>query len=126
LADYCYFEMFYECTALVNAPELPATSLAPYCYNQMFYKCTSLIDAPALMATNLAERCYELMFWKCYSLQKVEVGFTDWQYSPNKPTVNWLLEVSNSGTFICPAGLPKTYGADNIPTGWTVQAASSQ
>ena len=32
LTDHCYFSMFYNCTSLTSAPELPATTLANYCY----------------------------------------------------------------------------------------------
>lgn len=64
----CYLNMFYECTSLVNAPELPATTLAPNCYSQMFIRCSSLVNAPALPATELAERCYHYMFKDCTSL----------------------------------------------------------
>jgi hypothetical protein len=53
--------MFYNCSSLVNAPALPATTLASNCYNQMFYGCTSLVNAPALPATTLSEKCYKGM-----------------------------------------------------------------
>ena len=36
--------MFYGCTSLTTAPELPATSLADNCYYHMFYGCSSLAD----------------------------------------------------------------------------------
>lgn len=32
MIDYCYANMFYNCTSLTTAPELPATTLADYCY----------------------------------------------------------------------------------------------
>ena len=67
LKNYCYMNMFYGCTSLVNAPALPATTLAEYCYSSMFYNC-KLVNAPALPAMNLATNCYESMFWKCASL----------------------------------------------------------
>ena len=66
--NYCYNQMFYYCTSLTQAPELPATTLANYCYNQMFYNCTSLTQAPKLPATTLADWCYSCMFWDCTSL----------------------------------------------------------
>ena len=55
--------MFYGCTSLINAPELPATNLAKYCYQSMFNGCTSLIEAPSkLPAITLTEYCYSSMF----------------------------------------------------------------
>ena len=68
MADYCYENMFSSCTALTQAPDLPATTLATYCYDSMFYGCTGLTQAPDLLATTLAEDCYSGMFQGCTSL----------------------------------------------------------
>jgi hypothetical protein len=56
--DYCYSNMFYGCTSLTQAPELPATTLARYCYYFMFRDCTSLTEAPELPAITLTSYCY--------------------------------------------------------------------
>lgn len=66
--DYCYLSMFYNCTSLVSAPELPATTLTYECYAAMFWGCTSLVSAPELPATTLAVSCYRSMFRNCTSL----------------------------------------------------------
>ena len=68
LAPYCYNSMFQGCTALTQAPALPATTLAEACYSHMFHDCTSLTQAPNLPATTLANNCYENMFYGCTSL----------------------------------------------------------
>ena len=68
LTNSCYYYMFYGCTALTQAPELPATTLADKCYYYMFRGCTALTQAPALPATTLAEHCYRGMFQDCTSL----------------------------------------------------------
>ena len=65
---YACRSMFYGCTALTQAPELPATTLVDGCYSYMFYGCTSLVQAPALPATTLAKYCYSIMFEGCTSL----------------------------------------------------------
>ena len=65
---YCYSNMFYNCTNLAQAPELPATTLAHYCYYHMFDGCTGLTTAPALPATTLAVACYSSMFKGCTGL----------------------------------------------------------
>lgn len=62
-ANSCYVSMFYNCTRLTKAPELPATTLADKCYTFMFGYCTSLTTAPELPATTLADKCYENMFY---------------------------------------------------------------
>ena len=68
LADNCYQYMFNGCTSLTSAPELPATKLAGSCYNSMFSGCTSLTAAPELPATTLADNCYLNMFLGCTGL----------------------------------------------------------
>ena len=68
LANYCYFQMFYNCCQLTKAPKLPATILADWCYSYMFYNCSSLTTAPSLPATTLTSNCYQYMFWGCSSL----------------------------------------------------------
>ena len=68
LASRCYYYMFYGCTSLKTAPELPATTLANWCYQSMFYGCTSLKTAPELPATILGEGCYDYMFNGCTNL----------------------------------------------------------
>lgn len=68
LTNYCYAYMFQGCTSLTAAPQLPATTLADGCYHSMFGYCTSLTDAPELPATGLADGCYQSMFYNCPSL----------------------------------------------------------
>lgn len=69
MAQYCYSSMFYGCTALIKAPELPATTLTDYCYEYMFYGCINLTTAPSILpATNLTQSCYYAMFRGCSSL----------------------------------------------------------
>lgn len=69
VVPYCYSAMFYRCTNLTAAPELPATTLAESCYYNMFNDCTSLTTAPELPATTLAKGCYYNMFNGCTSLK---------------------------------------------------------
>ena len=70
MSTYCYADMFYGCTSLTQAPQLPATTLAEYCYDNMFRNCTSLTTTPELPATTLANSCYRTMFFNCKSLTK--------------------------------------------------------
>lgn len=46
--------MFSGCTSLVNAPELPATTLAEYCYSDIFSRCTQIneLHYPASLKNN--------------------------------------------------------------------------
>ena len=70
LVDNCYVTMFSGCTSLTQAPALPATTLVRSCYQNMFHGCTSLVQAPELPATTLAQYCYAWMFHGCTSLTK--------------------------------------------------------
>lgn len=69
LAEYCYCNMFFGCTALVTPPALPATKLENSCYNAMFRSCSSMVTPPALPATELKNNCYQSMFDDCTSLE---------------------------------------------------------
>ena len=73
LANYCYVFMFRDCKSLTTAPVLPATTLAEYCYGYIFDGCTSLTTAPELPATTLAKECYWGMFSNCKSLTTAPV-----------------------------------------------------
>lgn len=64
----CYSYMFYDCTNLTTAPELPATTLAESCYGNMFERCTNLTSPPKLPAVTLEVGCYEGMFFDCINL----------------------------------------------------------
>ena len=68
LPMYAFTHLFYNCTSLTAAPELPATTLVYSCYDNMFRGCTSLVTAPALPATTLTYDCYNYMFSGCTSL----------------------------------------------------------
>ena len=67
---YAFNNLFLNCTSLIKAPALPATTLADYCYKSMFEGCQSLTEAPELTATTLAAECYYSMFRGCRSLTK--------------------------------------------------------
>ena len=64
-----FARLFYDCTSLVDAPKLPALTMASSCYKEMFFGCTSLVTAPELPATTLANSCYDSMFKDCTSLE---------------------------------------------------------
>ena len=70
LNNYCYYQMFYGCSNLVNTPDLPSTTLANYCYKSMFQSCYSLETPPELPATTLASYCYDSMFSQCINIKE--------------------------------------------------------
>ena len=111
----CYDSMFYLCSNLTSAPELPAANLARSCYYRMFAGCANLTSAPELPATTLADRCYESMFSVCTNLTTApELPATtlagECYYSMfdgcTKLKVN---DTSGNKIFTCPSNIP--YGA---------------
>ena len=99
LANECYERMFYGCTSLTSAPELKATTLANRCYFGMFSGCTSLEKAPELKATTLATECYESMFNGCTKLSSVTMLAPSNQISPATDCCyNWLYNAGTSTT----------------------------
>lgn len=122
LSNSCYFTMFQGCTSLTTAPELPATTLAQNCYRGMFQQCKSLTSAPELKAATLPNYCYRAMFYLCSSLNYVKCLATN--ISATECTFSWLDGVASTGTFVKAASMTGwTTGANGIPTNWTVQNA---
>ena len=64
---YEFFKLFQDCSSLVKAPELPATTLTERCYQNLFVSC-GLTEPTALPATTLAVRCYQNLFNGCSNL----------------------------------------------------------
>ncbi len=127
----CYGNMFNGCINLVNAPELPATTLEGDCYVAMFYGCTSLTTAPVLPAKKLTyytngtsyTGCYNSMFYGCTNLNYIKMlseGSIDWHY-----TRDWVYKVAPTGTFVKHPNASLPTGEDGIPSGWTVETATS-
>lgn len=69
MGDYCFSSLFYNNSALINAPELPSPVLTKFCYNYMFSK-TGITTSPELPATTLADYCYYGMFRDCVKLTR--------------------------------------------------------
>ena len=109
--------LFYGCTSLGSAPELPATTLVNSCYNSMFSGCTSLVTAPELPATTLVNYCYIYMFENCNKLACIKVGATEWNTTA---CFNWVNGVASTGTFTKPTALTIPTGANGMPNGWTI------
>ena len=120
LEEYCYEFMFQGCRSLTKAPELPATTLAEHCYVSMFDGCQSLTKAPVLPATTLVLYCYSSMFYGCRSLKEVRVSATTTAQDITRVLTDWLSGVSATGDFYCdPNATIFPTGTSGIPEGWT-------
>ena len=144
-SESCYQSMFYGCSNLLSAPELPATKLgySPYrsmfsgctslikapsilpaitigawAYAYMFHDCTSLVNAPELPAEALPERCYYEMFYNCTSLKSLKCHA---KVTSKGSTYNWLSRVKTEGTFYGHSEYGWSSGASGIPTTWTFE-----
>ena len=93
------------------------TTIAEMCYSYIFFGCTGLTSAPELPATTLAEMCYTSMFQYCTGLTSIEVHATEWNTSW---AGNWVESVSATGIFRKPSGTTIPTGTNGIPSGWTV------
>ena len=113
----CFRSLFHQCTSLLTAPELPATTLASYCYRNMFYGCTSLTVAPELPATTLVDNCYNRMFVGCTSLNFIKTYMTD--ITASDCLIYWLYTASDTGDLYCDQNLTIPTGDSGIPNGWT-------
>ena len=124
LTQKCYKYMFANCTSLTTAPNLSVTTLMQECYAWMFYGCTSLVEAPELPAETLIRNCYQQMFRDCTSLNYIKAMFTT---TPSGMyTSSWVDGVASSGTFVKNASATwDVTGNNGIPSGWTVETASS-
>lgn len=78
VGDYCFYNLFINCTWLTSAPKLPAITLTDNCYNAMFNSCSNLETLPELPATTLTNYCYYIMFNSC---SKIKLSTTQtWEY----------------------------------------------
>ena len=121
-----FLNLFRNNTNLVDARNLvlPVTTLAEGCYYDMFSNCTNLVNAPSeLPATTLTSYCYAAMFSNCTSLNYIKAMFTT--TPSNTYTNNWVSGVSATGTFVKnSAATWNVSGNNGIPSGWTVQTAT--
>ncbi len=109
MASYCYAHLFRDCTALVSAPALPATTLADYCYYGMFYGCASL----KISSTQTETYQYE---WR------IPTGGT------GTTATGWNTSMfsGTGGTFTSDPSIDTTYYVENPPVGDYVVAAEGE
>ena len=122
----CFYQMFKDCTALVIAPELPATNLGEFCYWRMFQGCTALVNAPELPAITLAYKCYFETFKNCTNVNYIKAMFTTLP-TGNVPdyTEDWVDGVqTTAGTFVKNSSATWSQtGVHGVPDNWTVVTA---
>jgi hypothetical protein len=120
LLENSFQELFRNCSGIIDASQLQLpTTLTKGCFLYMFYGCTNLTSAPELPATTLVEYCYAYMFYGCIKLNYIKMLATD--VSANSCLYYWVYGVASSGTFVKnPAMTSLPTGISGIPSGWTV------
>jgi hypothetical protein len=123
LGNSCYTAMFSGCTSLTDAPALPSMILKDgWCYSSMFSGCTSLVNAPALPATTLTEGCYFNMFGGCTSLISIpELPATTLAEKCYQNMFNGCSNVLLSST--CPTNAYQEYRIPTVGTATMVSGA---
>ena len=124
--------LFFHCSVLTSAPELPATKLADFCYNQMFSNCTNLVSAPVLPATTLADFCYYYMFNNCKKLSTVTMLALESEITSKSNCVTaWLKNAGTDGSItrtlkVMDADAYNALeGNDDLPDIWKKDAAGT-
>ena len=124
--------LFFNCSVLTSAPELPATTLADFCYYSMFSDCTNLVSAPVLPATTLADFCYNSMFNNCKKLSTVTMLALDSEITSKSYCVTaWLKNAGNDGSItrtlkVMDADAYNALeGNDDLPDIWKKDAAGT-
>ena len=84
----------------------------------MFDGCKSLVNAPELPAETLADNCYWYMFNNCTSLKTIRCRA---KVTASNATYNWLGGVNTAGTFYGYSEYGYPSGASGIPTTWTFE-----
>ena len=79
---------------------LPATTLETYCYYKMFYGCTAITKAPILPAAYLPTGAYYQMFYGCSNLSYINALATGQTTNQPSPTYQWVNGVKTSGRFV--------------------------
>lgn len=116
-----FSEMFRNCVHLTTAPSIIQTEQpSDYMMYRMFYGCTALQVAPDLPALRIGNHSYDEMFYGCSALNYVKAMITTTPGSGY--TNNWLSGVSLTGTFVKNSNTSwNVSGASGVPSGWTIQ-----
>ena len=119
--DYgCFYRLFKDAKNITDASNLiiPSTNIVKSYCREMFSGCSSLVNAPELPATTLANKSYNYMFGNCSKLNSITVHAGD--ISASDCTTSWLSGVASTGTFnnlgFAPFEIDSSSG---IPSGWT-------
>ena len=111
-----YGSMFWDCTNLLYGPKsLPGTLTGSEACSGMFRNCTSLITAPELPATTLTSNCYRGMFYTCSKLSNIICRA---KVNANSALSGWVYNVARSGTLYGYSEFKWSTGMNGTPSRW--------
>lgn len=114
---YCFYGLFIQ-TAIITMPSLSNISaMGIRCFQSAFGACSYLEETTSIPNATQTNNVFRNCFSNCTSLKKVILEadvITGMDYLGN-----WLLGVSPTGDFYCPAELTIPTGNSGIPSGWT-------
>jgi len=73
---YCFINIFKNCSGLISAPELLATTLDDYCYQNAFENTS--ISSLLLPATILKYNCYTNIVNNCTNLSSISININEY------------------------------------------------
>lgn len=118
MLEQSFRRLFYNCSNLATAPDLPSVIAAESCYREMFSGCSLLAKAPYLPArSGVVLHCYGQMFYNCTSLNYVAIALQ--KLNSQNALTYWLDHVAPTGDFYCPTELTISTNSSGIPSGWT-------
>lgn len=104
-------------------------ALSASCYDSMFSGCSNLMEAPILPAETLAEHCYQYMFQNCTNIVYIKMLGSLEDYEPDYYMYNWLYgcEKQTPGAIMVIAGTSAganswsfSASVSGLPSGWTM------
>ncbi len=73
LTPYCFCSMFEE-TAIISAPDMPASDISDFAYFNMFCDCANITEPPEMPElTSVGEAGCQYMFYGCSKLTKAPI-----------------------------------------------------
>lgn len=84
----------------------------------MFDGCTNLVNAPELPATTLKDYCYQLMFRSCKNIKSIKCRA---KVKAEEATRYWLNDIKTSGTLYGHSEYGWSSGASGIPNTWAFE-----
>lgn len=69
---YAFCKLFYDCSSIRKASEVPSSTLSTGCYMNMYRNCDGLIIPPSILPSeSVTNDAYNGMFWGCENMASI-------------------------------------------------------